>query len=683
MEERIKLALERFAQMREETEVPEPFGAYFRKTADFVCETYKGISEFAGMDGKARAGLNKSLYEELLPQNYRTSYLNPGYAVSKLGKGYGRELSFLCYSLRGIIPFLFEYFHDKSRAEDIAILLEVVLQVYSCFTAQGQDGALPSEKEVRDTLYWFVSDYADVTVPARVRDKVDPTIDFAKRIVCDSDLSDPAYLYSYGEYVTEDEIRTAKYLASLSDEEIQTLADIVTGGFERGFVLTGKDIKKKSTAGIIYRLGFERIVKSVIKNLEAAGIESIIYRSGVHLLDGSGRNGYFGAIPSRQCEYDHKEDLALFWDKALYERRMLCLEEGYREHAASAGKYAGPLVIETFGETPFAPEDSEDRPVFDKKQTALSAKYLSEAGALVNRFIPEEERSFTIIAFPQAGIGKDYEEIFALTSKLNALDYKKYQTIQQHIIDALDPGERVHITGRDGNETDLFVQLRKLDDIKTQTQFENCTADVNIPVGEVFTSPVLEGTEGVLHVKRVFLENLEYRDLRLVFKDGFVTDYSCANFEDEEKNRKYIRDNILSNHESLPMGEFAIGTNTTAYAMARRFDIFKYLPILIAEKTGPHFAVGDTCYSRAEDIRVYNPDGREIISKDNSCSLKRKTEPENAYFNCHMDVTIPYEELGSIEVIYPDGSTALIMKDGLFTLDGTLELNEPIKDLIG
>ena len=202
-------------------------------------------------------------------------------------------------------------------------------------------------------------------------------------------------------------------------------------------------------------------------------------------------------------------------------------------------------------------------------------------------------------------------------------------------------------------------------------------------MGEVFTSPVLEGTEGVLHVKRVFLENLEYRDLRLVFKDGFVTDYSCANFDDEEKNRKYIMDNILSNHESLPMGEFAIGTNTTAYAMARRFDIFKYLPILIAEKTGPHFAVGDTCYSRAEDIRVYNPDGREIISKDNSCSLKRKTEPENAYFNCHMDVTIPYEELGSIEVIYPDGSTALIMKDGLFTLDGTLELNEPIKDLIG
>ena len=34
------------------------------------------------------------------------------------------------------------------------------------------------------------------------------------------------------------------------------------------------------------------------------------------------------------------------------------------------------------------------------------------------------------------------------------------------------------------------------------------------------------------------------------------------------------------------MGEFAIGTNTTAYAMARKFDITQLMPILIMEKTG-------------------------------------------------------------------------------------------------
>ena len=36
---------------------------------------------------------------------------------------------------------------------------------------------------------------------------------------------------------------------------------------------------------------------------------------------------------------------------------------------------------------------------------------------------------------------------------------------------------------------------------------------------------------------------------------------------------------------------------------------------MIAEKTGPHFAVGDTCYSWAEDKKVYNPNGKEIIAR--------------------------------------------------------------------
>lgn len=52
------------------------------------------------------------------------------------------------------------------------------------------------------------------------------------------------------------------------------------------------------------------------------------------------------------------------------------------------------------------------------------------------------------------------------------------------------------------------------------------------------------------------------------------------------------------------MGEFAIGTNTTAYVAALKYGIADKLPILIAEKMGPHFAVGDTCYSWAEDTPV-------------------------------------------------------------------------------
>ena len=158
-----------------------------------------------------------------------------------------------------------------------------------------------------------------------------------------------------------------------------------------------------------------------------------------------------------------------------------------------------------------------------------------------------------------------------------------------------------------------------------------------------------------------------------------VTEYTCGNFESEEENRRYIRENVLHHHDTLPMGEFAIGTNTTAYAAARKYDIAGCLPILIAEKMGPHFAVGDTCYSWAEDTAVYNPDGKEIIARDNEISILRKTDIGKAYLGCHTDITIPYEELGKIEVICSDGTRIPVIENGRFVLEGTEELNVPLE----
>ena len=222
---------------------------------------------------------------------------------------------------------------------------------------------------------------------------------------------------------------------------------------------------------------------------------------------------------------------------------------------------------------------------------------MSMSGQITNQYIIGEERSFTIIAYPVPEIGEKFEEIFAETVKINTLDYTLYQNMQQKIIDVLDQAEKVHITGKNGNKTDLYVSIWPLKDATKESAFENCVADVNIPVGEVFTSPVLKGTTGKLFVSQVYLNELKYLNLEIDFEDGMIRDYTCTNFEKEEECRKYIKENVLMNHETLPMGEFAIGTNTTAYRMARDFDIADKLPILIAEKTGPHFAVGDTCYS--------------------------------------------------------------------------------------
>ena len=138
---------------------------------------------------------------------------------------------------------------------------------------------------------------------------------------------------------------------------------------------------------------------------------------------------------------------------------------------------------------------------------------------------------------------------------------------------------------------------------------------------------------------------------------------------------------MLYHYDTLPIGEFAIGTNTTAYMTAKKYDIGSRFPILIAEKTGPHFAVGDTCYTYDEDNITYNLDGKAIVARDNEISLFRKEDVSKAYFNCHTDITIPYDELGRITVIRRDGTMEDIIVNGRFVVPGTEALNVPLDEL--
>ena len=76
----------------------------------------------------------------------------------------------------------------------------------------------------------------------------------------------------------------------------------------------------------------------------------------------------------------------------------------------------------------------------------------------------------------------------------------------------------------------------------------------------------------------------QFKDLEIRFENGIAVSYTCKNFETEEENKALVKQMILKNHKTLPMGEFAIGTNTTAYEVALRYGILDKFPILIAEK---------------------------------------------------------------------------------------------------
>ena len=676
--ERYDLAIERIMEIPSEERVGEPYRSYFNQMAAFTSQ----IEELARIQLREDLDaltleelkqLNHNLYADILPGHYAESYADPAYAVRMLGAELGPLLSAFYAQFRAAIVFAYE-----CRLTDITILCETLIEIYNMF----EDGE-PQARAVRDVLYWFFSDYTDVTLTYRIREQLDPGLSFAKDIIQESDLNDLRYLYRFGEYISESELQIATYLNSLPEETIEKMASTYTEGYRKGFETMGRDLSKKKTVSIRYELGFERMIRAAIRQFEEMGLEVILYRAAVWsvTMSPNRRIGYHGTSANMQFDYDHRYDQAIYLDKAFKERKLAVLRTAYENCKKQAAEYAGPAVVETFGEDGFEPVNKPEAYSLSEKQEELQIAYSNEAMPVVNQYIPGDETSFTIIAFPVPAIGRDFAEIFHETIRINTLDYEEYKKIQQNLVDVLDQAEYVTVTGNAaaGNETQMKIFLHTLTDPEKQTNFENCVADVNIPVGEVFTSPVLAGTEGLLHVRQVYIGDFQFKNFRMEFKDGRVTDYSCDNFADPEEGRKLIRQQILKNHDTLPMGEFAIGTNTTAYAVAQKYGIMDKFPILIAEKTGPHFAVGDTCYSWSEDSAVYNPDGKEIIARDNEISLLRKEDVSKAYFGCHTDITIPYSELGDIMAVCSDGRKLPLIQSGRFVAAGTEKLNEELE----
>ena len=262
MKLRYELAISRIREMMDEETVEEKFRDYFRTVGKFILlidETNRKLKDgsFEKYSMEELKAWNTKLYEDILADTYNISYGNPAYAVEKLGAEYGSVLSALYAEIRGAISYVYE-----QNVEYLDILFELFIEVYNQFEGE------PSIKNIKDTIYWYASDYCDVFVADRIIDQVDANRSFAADIIRQSDLTDLRYLYSFGEYISDSELRTARHLLELDESVIVKMADVYTEGYRIGFVNTGKDLSKKKTVNIRYVLGFERVVKKAIENFE-------------------------------------------------------------------------------------------------------------------------------------------------------------------------------------------------------------------------------------------------------------------------------------------------------------------------------------------------------------------------------------------------------------------------------
>ncbi len=643
-----------------------PYLGFFSALKDCIVQSWDFVRlatddpNFASVSLSQLSEMNELYYASLEPiTGYANSMANPDYATKQYGEEMGALLCAIYARSRSLRSSLLSSNYVQAMQ---------IVRLYNLLKLEAEQSNL----NYADWLHIYKTETAkdfDLLVAFSLANRFSDGADYYKQVVLNADLSDMRYLYRYGIHLSQHDFAIAEFLSKYPDDELNYLAKYIVQSWVDGFVRAKKDYRKKSYATVMIPVGMEILGRKVINELEAIGLTALVPQPM--------SNGI-----NRQFSYDHRFDNALVLDKDYVERSINAYSTGYENLKETITKQAGPVYVELFGETPFSPESKNSALKLSPEQQQLFREMNARTSQLYYNYYKRDEASFTIIAFPSPEIGEQFREIFADTVKINLLDSGKYAQIQQNIIDVLDTADYVHVKGKPGNDTDIKVKMHKLTDPTSQTLFENCVADVNIPVGEIFTSPVLEGTNGVLHVEDIYLGDLRFYNLKISFKDGWVDSYSCTNFEDMDEGKKYIHENLLLPHKSLPLGEFAIGTNTTAYQIARKYNIMSLLPILIIEKMGPHFAIGDTCFSHEEDAP--HPsflNGKEMIAVDNEKSATRTTDPMNAYTQKHMDITLPYDMLESITAVSHDGTKTDIIRDGRFVVPGTEELNIPLMQM--
>jgi len=117
---------------------------------------------------------------------------------------------------------------------------------------------------------------------------------------------------------------------------------------------------------------------------------------------------------------------------------------------------------------------------------------------------------------------------------------------QAKVVEQLDKLEELRIVGDD---TDLKMCIK-------DRPWSNCDGRMNLPDGEICTSPVESSVQGKIRFTYPgIFQGKEIEDISLTFRDGKVVEYSAAKGEDLVRA-------VLSIDEGASMvGEIGIGTN--------------------------------------------------------------------------------------------------------------------------
>ena len=275
--ERINLAMERISQIKSEKDIR--FGDFFLKLSSFLEQVNdlrikRDTGEFEKQSFEELNISQNELFYDLKEENYNESVYNPDVLEKLCDKEFVSPLLSLSFEVRAALITVFE-----RDLEGFVNILELFLQVYG-ICLEGGDA-----KEISEAVYWYASDYLDITARKKIIESFTTSNRFFYNIIMNDDLCDLRYLFKFGEYIGENEIKTAKYLNSLDIETVRLCAKTFVDGYRDGFIAMQKDISKRSVVSLIYRIGFERIVKEAVILFEDMGFEVVLDRKPYRLAD--------------------------------------------------------------------------------------------------------------------------------------------------------------------------------------------------------------------------------------------------------------------------------------------------------------------------------------------------------------------------------------------------------------
>ena len=493
-------------------------------------------------------------------------------------------------------------------------------------------------------------------------------MDFVKSMVCigeenpyetvleKADNSTADWMEEYGLPVTETDKKMMRFWFGLEKEKLQAMGKSIADAFLHGFISQSRDRRERKRVRFFYQIGQEALAREVVKALKEKGLTPVI--TAPHTLHAL-----------NQWQADHQFDHSVVMDEELFQAEWKAYETAMYFYEKELKDTCGMIGIDQFGMESVIYTHGEHALQPDEGSRNWKTKLEQKKRDLESQWIRPSEISFCKVAFPNLLVGERFEEIFEDFFQMNVEESEPFEKLQQVLIDGLDTCDIAEIKGCNGNETDIRISLWPIKDPTKETKFLNCGGDLNIPYGEVFTTPKLAGTTGLYHVEEICLKGIFYHDLRLTFQDGWVVDANCR------EGKEYVMNRLLYPNEKITMGEFAVGSNTKAYAIAHKYQLGDRLPILIYEKMGPHIAIGDPCFARSEDAPIYNMyDHKEMVCRENEITAERNTK-ENIYFGNHVDITLPYHQVEYLRGIRKDGTIVSFIENGRFVLKGTEGLN--------